>query len=87
MLTTNVATANKTHMIMGVSMDSLAWFVLACAVFGFIVYVYVASAIRRKKRLSRLPNADPPLLGGRTYNVQLSHGRNLDGITVVGIGA
>lgn len=70
-------------------MESLAWFVLACAVFGFVVYAYIASKVsgarQRRKRRERLPDTDPPLLVGRTYNVQLSHGRKLHRITIVGM--
>jgi hypothetical protein len=71
-------------------MESLHWFILLCAVFAFIVYTYIASKVsgarREKKRRDRLPDAEGPLATGKTYNVQISNGRRLDGVTVVGMG-
>ena len=70
-------------------MGSLGWFILACIVVALIIYAIVASQIsaarRRRKRRKRLPDAESPLLVGRRYNIQLSHGRVLGCITVVGM--
>lgn len=65
------------------------WFVLACIVIGMIIYGYISSSIserrRKRNRRERLPDAPPPLIVGNKYNVQLSHGRKIHDITVVGM--
>ena len=72
-------------------MEPLGWFILACVLVGFIIYAYIASKIsgyrQRQKRLARLPDAPAPLMAGRHYNIQLSHGRKLDSAYVVGLAA
>lgn len=72
-------------------MEPFGWFILACIVVGIIVYAYISAKItnyrQRRKRLKRLPDAPPPLIAGRRYNIQLSHGRILKDAYIVGMAA
>tara|TARA_Y100000589_G_scaffold327408_1_gene369131 strand:- start:1573 stop:1908 length:336 start_codon:yes stop_codon:yes gene_type:complete len=71
------------------TLESIGWLILASSVFLFIVYAYISSKIsdrnRRQRQTECLPDAQAPLVAGRTYNIQLSHGRKIDNVTVVGI--
>ncbi|MEX0885465.1 MAG: hypothetical protein WD009_03405 [Phycisphaeraceae bacterium] len=69
--------------------DVWAWFILISAIFLFVVYAFFVSR-RDKGRQQRhrhrvWPQVDPPLVAGRTYNLQMSDGRKISGFTVEGI--
>lgn len=70
-------------------MEPLGWFILACVVVGFIIFAYingkVSSARKRRLRRERLPDAPAPLVAGKTYNLQISNGRKIESVTVIGM--
>jgi hypothetical protein len=74
------------------------WFVLACImvaivvlIVGLVVHAYISSRIddgkqKRQGDVVHLDGAPPPLVVGKKYHVQLSHGKVLKDITIVGMG-